>query len=150
MRLVYSVRLALPICSQPAMLTSYTVPYSVIGTFNIIYRYHFINAEGVCIIGMKTIPICILLSLEVLTSVYLTALFLFPLRKLYSFKVAKKPALRSMAKRTIIGSGVMIVVNLLNIGAVAILDGEKAWICLTCCNADSMCYCLLGLNLILT
>lgn len=56
------------------------LPYLAIAIMNFVYRIGYINENGRCIIGMEKISLIPLISFDVLINVYLTALFLVPLR----------------------------------------------------------------------
>ncbi|KAF2813843.1 uncharacterized protein BDZ99DRAFT_567569 [Mytilinidion resinicola] len=112
------------------------VPYVVVIVMNFVYRFSYINKDGVCIIGMKRISMIPLITLDVILNVYLTMLFLLPLRKLYSYQHNVNPALRKMAMRTFIGSCATLISSVVNLTVLMVLEGEPGWVCLMCCNAD--------------
>ncbi|KAF2466504.1 uncharacterized protein BDR25DRAFT_293412 [Lindgomyces ingoldianus] len=112
------------------------VPYLVVIVLNFIFRIAYINENGVCIIGMKKIAMLPLISFDVVVNVYLTLLFLLPLRKLYSYQHNKNTSLHSMALRTFLGSCATLVSSVVNLTVLMVLKGEPGWICLMCCNAD--------------
>ncbi|KAJ4264360.1 hypothetical protein NW762_005558 [Fusarium torreyae] len=65
--------------------------------------------HGQCIIGMKTVALLPLLAADVVVNIYLTSLFLIPLKSLYSFNKSLPRSqshfrLRNAALRTFIGS----------------------------------------------
>jgi hypothetical protein len=74
---------------------------------------------------------------EVVINVYLTALFLTHVSRLYSYKTKLNPALKTVASRTLVGSCITIVSTVTNITTLGVLNGEMAWICVMVCNADS-------------
>lgn len=78
-----------------------------------------------------------LIIFDVAVNVYLTLLFLLPLRKLYSYKNGTNSMLRRMAFRTFIGSCATLTSSVANLTVLMVLKGEPGWICLMCCNADS-------------
>lgn len=71
--------------------------------------------------------------------VYLTALFLAPLRKLQSVRngtATGNSSLRVIALRTFVGACVTLVVTIANMSLLGILNGERGWMCLMLCNLD--------------
>ncbi|GAB7340097.1 hypothetical protein MBLNU457_6585t3 [Dothideomycetes sp. NU457] len=79
-----------------------------------------------------------LIVFDVIVNVYLTALFLLPLRSLYSFKKREggSNTLRRMAFRTFIGACATLISSIVNLTVLTALHGEPGWICLMLCNAD--------------
>lgn len=72
--------------------------------------------------------------------IYLTALFLIPLRKLDSVKngsATGNSSLRVIALRTFVGSCATLAITTTNIALLGALDGERGWMCLMICNFDS-------------
>lgn len=59
------------------------LPYTVLAVINFIWRITYINDEGVCIIGMQKTAMLPLITFEVVVNVYLTLLFVLPLRSKY-------------------------------------------------------------------
>ncbi|KAF1985498.1 hypothetical protein K402DRAFT_455133 [Aulographum hederae CBS 113979] len=90
--------------------------------------------SGTCIIGMQRKSIIPFLVFDVTANIYLTSLFLLPLR-----------TLRQMSRRTLIGALLTLITSATNLAVVAVLDGEPAWVCLTTCNADVL-FCMLMLS----
>lgn len=78
-----------------------------------------------------------LIIFDVAVNVYLTALFLVPLRQLYSYKSNSNTMLHTMALRTFIGSCATLTSSVANLTVLMVLKGEPGWICLMLCNADS-------------
>ncbi|KAI5462278.1 hypothetical protein BGZ63DRAFT_209469 [Mariannaea sp. PMI_226] len=114
--------------------------YSIVVVVNFIFRIAKIDENGVCIIGMKSIAMIPLISFDAVVNVYLTVLFLIPLRNLHSFKnIPKSPAnirLRHVAFRTFVGSCCTLVSSVVNLTVLMVLNGEPGWVCLMCCNSD--------------
>ncbi|RKK86890.1 hypothetical protein BFJ63_vAg8858 [Fusarium oxysporum f. sp. narcissi] len=81
--------------------------YGVVVVLNFIYRIARI-VNGECFIGMKSISMIPLIAFDAVVNVYLTILFLIPLKNLYSFKNLPKThansRLRSVAFRTFVGA----------------------------------------------
>ena len=88
--------------------------------------------------------------------VYLTSLFLIPLRRvylryllyatnanhiialeLYSYRHNTNTTLRTVALRTFIGSCATLTSSVTNITVLMVLNGEPGWVCMMCCNSDS-------------
>ncbi|KAF2837232.1 hypothetical protein M501DRAFT_922639, partial [Patellaria atrata CBS 101060] len=112
------------------------VPCVILMILNFIYRVAYLNEEGLCIIGMRKLALFPLIVFDVFVNVYLTALFILPIRRLYSFAHNTNPALRRMATRTFIGSCITLTITIVNLSSLGALGGEPAWICFMCCNAD--------------
>ncbi|KKA29104.1 hypothetical protein TD95_002774 [Thielaviopsis punctulata] len=96
--------------------------------------------DGVCVIGMQDVAMAPLISFDAVVNVYLTVMFLFPLKKLYSYSCTQRtPAqmrLRSIATRTFIGAVCTLASSITNLSVLMALGGEPGWICLICCNSD--------------
>ncbi|KAH7028312.1 hypothetical protein B0J12DRAFT_350320 [Macrophomina phaseolina] len=112
------------------------IPYVAIVILNFVWRIAYINKSGTCIIGMQKKAMLPLITFDVVINVYLTALFIIPLRRLYSYQHNTNKALRIMALRTFIGSCATLTSSVVNLTVLMILKGEPGWICLMCCNAD--------------
>jgi len=73
-------------------------------------------------------------------NLYLTLLFVIPLRSLYSYQSNSKSKSRSpvytIALRSFVGSLGTLTSSVVNLTVLMVLRGEAAWICLMCCNAD--------------
>lgn len=57
------------------------LPYTVIVVLNFVWRITYINDKGVCIIGMEMKAMLPLITFELIVNVYLTLLFVLPLRR---------------------------------------------------------------------
>ncbi|KAL0260791.1 hypothetical protein SLS55_004482 [Diplodia seriata] len=112
------------------------IPYVGIVILNFVWKIAYINERGTCIIGMDKKAMMPLIIFDVVINVYLTALFIIPLRQLYSYQHNTNKALRIMALRTFIGSCATLTSSVVNLTVLMILKGEPGWICLMCCNAD--------------
>lgn len=121
------------------------LPYLVIIVMNFVWRISYINDSGVCIIGMQKIAMMPLITFDVVLNVYLTILFIIPLRQLYSYQHNTNRALRTMALRTFLGSCATLTSSVVNLTILMVLKGEPGWICLMCCNADIL-FCVLVLH----
>ncbi|KAI3586906.1 hypothetical protein IWW34DRAFT_203311 [Fusarium oxysporum f. sp. albedinis] len=113
--------------------------YGVVVVLNFIYRIARI-VNGECFIGMKSISMIPLIAFDAVVNVYLTILFLIPLKNLYSFKNLPKThansRLRSVAFRTFVGACCTLTSSIVNLTVLMVLNGEPGWVCLMCCNSD--------------
>lgn len=91
-----------------------------------------------CIIGMEQRAMMPLIIFDALVNLYLTILFVLPLRRLYSYKQSTNNALRTITIRSFIGSLATLTSSVVNLTILMVLKGEAAWICLMCCNADTL------------
>lgn len=122
-------------------------------------RISYIDTTGKCVIGINKEILFPLTAFEMVLNVsvnflqmdtlrlirlqvYLTSLFMHPLKKLYSDDSTKrsqggpKAMLKTMAMRTFIGSCATLVSTSVNLGVLAGLEGERGWLCLMLCNLD--------------
>ncbi|KAJ0315901.1 hypothetical protein COL5a_011818 [Colletotrichum fioriniae] len=113
--------------------------YAVIAILNFIFRITRID-DGQCYIGMQKVSMIPLISFDAVVNVYLTILFLIPLKSLYSFKNFPKTTanirLRSVALRTFVGALCTLTSSIVNLTVLMALNGEPGWVCLMCCNSD--------------
>ncbi|KAF3014230.1 hypothetical protein E8E14_009066 [Neopestalotiopsis sp. 37M] len=112
--------------------------FLVIGILNFVYRITYLD-NGKCIIGMQRPVLVPLVSFDLGVNVYLTILFLIPLRRSYSFNMDKTSGnekLRDLVKRTFIGAVTSTLTCVLNVAIMMALNGEPGWICLLSCNLD--------------
>ncbi|KAF1934804.1 hypothetical protein EJ02DRAFT_429009 [Clathrospora elynae] len=112
------------------------LPFTVFAVMNLIFRITYINPKGVCIIGMQEIAMLPLIAFEIIVNIYLTLLFVVPLRNLYSYQQNLNPALNRVAFRSMVGTLCTLSTSVTNLVVIMVLKGEPAWICFTCCNAD--------------
>ncbi|THW86030.1 hypothetical protein D6D15_07658 [Aureobasidium pullulans] len=80
---------------------------------------------------------------DVFLNVWLTTLFLQPLRDCYSYKQQSSSRLRNVVVRTFVGSCATLALSITNLTVIAILDGEPGYICLCLCNLDILCTTLI-------
>jgi hypothetical protein len=59
------------------------LPYTIFVIMNFVWRITYINEKGVCIIGMQKIAMLPLIAFEVVVNIYLTLLFILPLRRTF-------------------------------------------------------------------
>ncbi|KEQ72318.1 hypothetical protein M436DRAFT_27196, partial [Aureobasidium namibiae CBS 147.97] len=111
-------------------------PYVVLVVLNFVFRIAYLNEKGVCVIGMKRLALVPLITFDIILNVYLTSLFLHPLRQCYSFKQGTKSSLRTLVVRTFVGSCATLLMSVVNLSVLTILDGEPGYICLCLCNLD--------------
>ncbi|KAH7014267.1 uncharacterized protein B0I36DRAFT_389218 [Microdochium trichocladiopsis] len=113
--------------------------YTIVSILNFIFRITR-QRDGECIIGMQRVAMIPLITFDLLANVYLTILFLLPLRNLYNFRHMQRNAanerLRTVAFRTFIGAVATTMSSIINLTVLMVLDGEPGWVCLTCCNVD--------------
>ncbi|KAK0120007.1 hypothetical protein ONS95_011425 [Cadophora gregata] len=107
------------------------LPYLVVIALNFYFRFADYEQES-CRIGMKRESMIPLIAFDV----YLTSLFLIPLRSLYSYKTDRSSQTRTVALRTFVGSCCTLTSSIVNLTVVMVLKGEPGWICLMCCNID--------------
>ncbi|KEQ86705.1 hypothetical protein M438DRAFT_181388 [Aureobasidium pullulans EXF-150] len=118
-------------------------PYIVLVVLMIVYRISYMNKEGVCIIGMQRNALVPTIVFDVFLNVWLTTLFLQPLRDCYSYKQQSSSRLRNVVVRTFVGSCATLALSITNLTVIAILDGEPGYICLCLCNLDILCTTLI-------
>ncbi|KAL3419309.1 hypothetical protein PVAG01_09531 [Phlyctema vagabunda] len=112
------------------------VPYCIVAILNFVFRIARFTEEGVCIIGMERKAMIPLIIFDVIVNVYLTVLFIIPLRKQHSYQNNADSALRTVTFRTFIGSVGTLTSSIVNLTVVMVLQGEPAWICFICCNTE--------------
>ncbi|RDW87764.1 hypothetical protein BP5796_03458 [Coleophoma crateriformis] len=112
------------------------VPYCIVVVLNFVYRIATIDESGMCIIGMEKKAMMPLIIFDVVVNVYLTSLFIVPLRRQLTYKSSSENALRTVTFRTFIGSLTTLTSSVINLTILMVLHGEPAWICLMCCNFD--------------
>ncbi|KAF2396012.1 hypothetical protein EJ06DRAFT_484217, partial [Trichodelitschia bisporula] len=130
----------------PARLTSKRIVggrqacYSTIFIITYLYRIHFFNVKGMCVIGIARKALIPMIVFEIVINCYLTGYFVVHVRALYSYRTNSNPKLRRIAVRSLIGSFATLTSSVTNLSVLAARDGELAWVCLTCCLADSKFY----------
>ncbi|CZR55834.1 uncharacterized protein PAC_05722 [Phialocephala subalpina] len=112
------------------------LPYCVVVVLNFVYRLAYFKPDGTCMIGMEERAMMPLIIFDAIVNLYLTLLFVLPLRTLYSYKKSPNSLLRTVALRSFIGSLATLTSSVVNLTVLMVLKGEAAWICLMCCNAD--------------
>ncbi|KAF4986943.1 hypothetical protein FDECE_15683 [Fusarium decemcellulare] len=113
--------------------------YTIVVILNFVFRIAKI-VNGECLIGMQSISMIPLITFDAVVNVYLTILFLIPLKNLYSFKNLPKTnansRLRNVAFRTFVGACCTLTSSIVNLTVLMVLNGEPGWVCLMCCNID--------------
>lgn len=116
------------------------MPYCLVITLTFVFRNSAIGRDGQCRIGLKLAANIPLLIFDLFINIYLTYLFLTPLRGLWTFKNgsrSKQGRLRRVALRTFVGSCATLLSTLANLTALLVLRGkEPGWVCFAACNAD--------------
>ncbi|KAF4945377.1 hypothetical protein FSARC_14441 [Fusarium sarcochroum] len=107
------------------------VGYLVVAILNFIHRIARIT-NGECYIGMKKISMIPLIAFDFVINIYLTILFLIPLKTTSHANCR----LRSLALRTFIGACCTLTSSIINLTVVMVLNGEPGWVCLMCCSTD--------------
>jgi hypothetical protein len=110
--------------------------YIVIVVLTYLYHISYLSESGFCVIGIHQKVSFALSAYEIAINVYLTSLFLYPLRNIYSYKTHTSPQLKQMTARCVIGTLGTLASTGANLFAISSLDGEPAWLCLLCCNLD--------------
>jgi len=107
--------------------------YAVMLVILIIGRIAFRQADGQCIIGLAKFASLSLLVYDLLLNVFLTAMFLFPLRR----RKFMSDKLRSVARRTLAAATMALLTSAVNITVLTILHGQElGWVCLGSCGTD--------------
>lgn len=102
-----------------------------------LYRIERLDPDGKCAIGLQKKSGWPLAAYETGINLYLSFLFLWPLRKLDSFRNGKSPRLIAMAKRCLIGTIITTITTASNLMTLVALGSEEAWLCIMLCNLDS-------------
>ncbi|KAF8475666.1 hypothetical protein BDZ91DRAFT_188796 [Kalaharituber pfeilii] len=111
------------------------LPYCIVISLTFVFRRADISS-GECRIGLRLPANVPLLVFDICINVYLTALFLQPLKQMHSYRGARGK-LRTVARRTFIGSACTLFSTVANLTALLVLKGrEPGWICFACCNGD--------------
>ncbi|TID18090.1 hypothetical protein E6O75_ATG10735 [Venturia nashicola] len=105
-------------------------PYVVLWGLTFAARLYYIDNRHICYLGIGRPILIPLIIWDLLLNIYSTALFISPLRKLYSYQTNSNPGLRKMARRTFTGCVISLLCTIMNLMVQSILDGEPAWLCL--------------------
>ncbi|KAG0365028.1 hypothetical protein BGZ54_006937 [Gamsiella multidivaricata] len=113
-------------------------PYSVILILMILNRVAVINEEEYCYIGLKPTASITLILYDIFISSWLTILFIRPLMSSNStLQGPSKGKLRQVARRTLIGSIVALILSSANVFTLVYYQGyEDSVLCLLSCTMD--------------
>ncbi|KAE9366826.1 hypothetical protein N431DRAFT_515443 [Stipitochalara longipes BDJ] len=112
------------------------VPFCVVVILNLIYRNTHLTSDEVCIIGVKPQPLILFIIFDSALNLYLTVLFIIPLRAICTHSQARNPLLRTMCLRSLLCCVLTMITTTTNLAVLLGLHGEPAWIFLLCCNLD--------------
>ncbi|PMD33873.1 hypothetical protein L207DRAFT_147648 [Hyaloscypha variabilis F] len=110
--------------------------YCVVITLNVVHQYSYVSSKGVCIIGVNPQSLIVFIILDSALNLYLTILFVIPLREICTHSQARNPLLRTMCLRSLLCCFLTLITTTTNLGVILGLNGEPAWIFLLCCNLD--------------
>ncbi|KAH7048431.1 hypothetical protein B0J12DRAFT_666031 [Macrophomina phaseolina] len=114
------------------------LPYLGVVILSFIWRIGYINTDGTCIIGIGRQALIPVVAFDIIVNAYLTALFIAPIRRLYSYKSKSRARayLHSIAWRSFTGSCCTLLATIANGVTMMVLNGEPGWLCFVSCNAD--------------
>ncbi|KAF9978448.1 hypothetical protein BGZ73_002344 [Actinomortierella ambigua] len=114
------------------------VPYAGILALMIIFRVHEIRDNGHCMIGLQKPASLTLILYDIFISSWLTLLFIRPLMSSTSLlQGPSKGKLRDVARRTLLGSIIALVLSSANVFTLVYFNGhERGLICLASCTVD--------------
>ncbi|KAG0203745.1 hypothetical protein BGX28_004093 [Mortierella sp. GBA30] len=113
-------------------------PYSVILCLMVLNRVAVLNDEENCYIGLKPTASITLILYDIFISSWLTLLFIRPLMSTTSvLQGPSKGKLRQVARRTLIGSIVALILSSANVFTLVYFKGyEDSVLCLLSCTLD--------------
>ncbi|KAK3825605.1 MAG: hypothetical protein J3Q66DRAFT_328134 [Benniella sp.] len=115
-------------------------PYIGVVTLMVLYRNAVIEANegGKCYIGLFRPGAIPLILYDIVVSIWLTFLFLKPLMSSSSLlQGPSKGKLRDVARRTLLGSLIALLLSSANIFSLVYSNGyERGLICMACCTLD--------------
>ncbi|KAF9104084.1 hypothetical protein BGX29_002461 [Mortierella sp. GBA35] len=113
-------------------------PYLIIFCLMIIYRVSELTPDGECRIGLLPPASVTLILYDILISSWLTLLFIRPLMSSTSLlQGPSKGKLRDVARRTLMGSIVALILSTGNVFTLVLFKGyERGLICLASCTVD--------------
>ncbi|KAF9408451.1 hypothetical protein BGZ94_002308 [Podila epigama] len=113
-------------------------PYTIILCLMILNRVALINENEECIIGLKPTASITLILYDIFVSCWLTVLFIRPLMSTTSvLQGPSKGKLRQVARRTLIGSVIALVLSSGNVFTLVYYRGyEDSVLCLLSCTLD--------------
>ncbi|KAF9433144.1 hypothetical protein BGZ76_009832 [Entomortierella beljakovae] len=114
------------------------LPYLGIFTLMIIFRVAELKDDGKCVIGLLPPASVTLICYDIFISVWLTLLFVRPLMSSTSkLQGPSKGKLRDVARRTLMGSVIALVLSTANVFTLVLFQGqERGMICLASCTVD--------------
>jgi hypothetical protein len=113
-------------------------PYTVILVLMILNRVAVLDEEDYCFIGLKPTASITLILYDIFISSWLTILFIRPLMSTTSvLQGPSKGKLRQVARRTLIGSIIALVLSSANVFTLVYFKGyEDSVLCLLSCTLD--------------
>ncbi|KAF8923325.1 hypothetical protein BGZ52_009922, partial [Haplosporangium bisporale] len=114
------------------------VPYFGIFALMLIFRVSHLDNDGTCHIGLLPPASVTLIVYDIFISSWLTILFIRPLMSSTSLlQGPSKGKLRNVARRTLLGSIVALVLSTANVFTLVLFKGqERGLICLASCTVD--------------
>ncbi|KAF9115608.1 hypothetical protein BGX27_007187 [Mortierella sp. AM989] len=114
------------------------LPYLGIFCLMIIYRVSEVKENGECRIGLLPPASVTLILYDIFISSWLTTLFIRPLMSSNSqLQGPSKGKLRDVARRTLMGSLIALVLSTANVFTLVLFEGqERGLICLASCTVD--------------
>ncbi|KAH6988845.1 hypothetical protein BKA56DRAFT_476611 [Ilyonectria sp. MPI-CAGE-AT-0026] len=121
--------------------------YGVLGVFDIVNKFDKIDDNGVCYVVVNRVIVTLILSYDAVVNIYLTALFISPIRRRMDWRIGSysfhhgvnthtRARLRQVAVHSLIGSCAMLIGSIVNLTVLLCLNGEPAWACSMGCNSD--------------
>lgn len=113
-------------------------PYTVILVLMILNRVAVLNEKDECVIGLKPLASIVLILYDIFVSCWLTVLFIRPLMSTTSvLQGPSKGKLRQVARRTLIGSIIALILSSGNVFTLVYYRGyEDSVLCLLSCTLD--------------
>ncbi|KAG0038614.1 hypothetical protein BGZ82_011425 [Podila clonocystis] len=114
------------------------VPYFGIFALMLIFRVSRLTDDGTCLIGLLPPASVTLIIYDIFISTWLTVLFIRPLMSSTSLlQGPSKGKLRDVARRTLLGSIVALILSTANVFTLVVFKGhERGLICLASCTVD--------------
>ncbi|KAF5371928.1 hypothetical protein D9757_011483 [Collybiopsis confluens] len=111
--------------------------YAVVVIVMIVGRVRFLTeGDGQCFFGLKPYASYALFGYDMVISVVLTFMFLWPIMRAHF----SNGPLKRLAVRTLIAGAVALATSSANALAMALIkQHEDGWLCLLCCSADIIC-----------
>ncbi|KAF9582427.1 hypothetical protein BGW38_000220 [Lunasporangiospora selenospora] len=113
-------------------------PYSIILVLMVLNRVAVIDSEDQCFIGLRPTASITLILYDIFISSWLTILFIRPLMSTTSvLQGPSKGKLRQVARRTLIGSIIALILSSANVFTLVYFKGyEDSVLCLLSCTLD--------------